>query len=128
MTLSDLDGVPMILYPNIPIPGLAQEVASAFHREGLRLHAVQSVEDVLTCVALVAGGFGCCITTGSATSLRLPGVTYRPLRSRHLRDIELSCLYRSDDPSPVLAAFLDVVRDFAAQRMAPAAQAVTEVR
>jgi DNA-binding transcriptional LysR family regulator len=62
-----------------------------------------------------AGGFGACITTRSATSLRLPGVEYRPLHSRHLRDIELSCLYRSDDASPVLAAFLDVVRTFAGQ-------------
>ncbi|WP_264830870.1 LysR substrate-binding domain-containing protein, partial [Klebsiella aerogenes] len=71
------------------------------------------MEDVLTCVALVAGGFGACITTQSATSLRLPGVVYRPLRSRHLRDIELSCLYRTDDMSPVLAAFLGVVGAFA---------------
>jgi len=116
ITLRDLDGEPMILYPNAPLPGLAQEVSGAFHREGVRLNVVQSVEDVLTCVALVAGGFGACITTSSATSLRLPGVVYRPLRSHHLRDIELSCLYRNDDLSPVLAAFLDVVRAFAAQQ------------
>ncbi|MBH2043077.1 MAG: LysR family transcriptional regulator [Comamonadaceae bacterium] len=113
IALRDLDGEPMIVYPNTPLPGLAQEVASAFHREGIRLNVVQPVEDVLTCVALVAGGLGACITTQSATSLRLPGVVYRPLRSRHLRDIELSCLYRTDDASPVLAAFLDVVREFA---------------
>lgn len=113
ITLRDLDGAPMIVYPNTPLPGLAQEVASAFHREGIRLNVVQAVEDVLTCVALVAGGFGACITTQSATSLRLPGVEYRPLRSRYLRDIELSCLYRTDDMSPVLAAFMDVVRAFA---------------
>ena len=118
ITLHELDGEPMISYPNTPLPGLAQEVATAFHREGLRLNVVQSVEDVLTCVALVAGGFGACVTTQSAMRLRLPGVEYRPLRSRHLRDIELSCLYRTDDASPVLAAFLDVVRDFAAAELA----------
>ena len=113
VALHELDGEPMISYPNTPLPGLAQEVANAFHREGLRLNVVQSVEDVLTCVALVAGGFGACVTTQSAMRLRLPGVEYRPLHSPHLRDIELSCLYRSDDTSPLLAAFLDVVRDFA---------------
>ena len=118
LSLRELDGVPMIVYPNAPLHGLAQEVATAFHREGLRLNVVQAVEDVLTCVALVAGGFGACITTQSATSLRLPGVVYRPLRSRFLRDIELSCLYRKDDSSPVLAAFLDVVRAFAAAQKA----------
>lgn len=110
--LQDLDDEPMILYPNAPVPGLAQEVSVAFRSEGVHLNVVQSVEDVLTCVALVAGGFGCCITTRSATSLCLPGLTYRPLRSRYLCDIELSCLYREDDPSPVLAAFLEVVRAF----------------
>ena len=120
IALHELDGEPMISYPNTPLPGLAQEVANAFHREGLRLNVVQSVEDVLTCVALVAGGFGACITTQSAMRLRLPGVEYRPLRSRCLRDIELSCLYRADDASPVLAAFLDVVRSFAAAEGAAA--------
>lgn len=118
ITLHELDGEPMISYPNTPLPGLAQEVANAFHREGLRLNVVQSVEDVLTCVALVAGGFGACVTTQSAMRLRLPGVEYRPLRSRHLRDIELSCLYHADNASPVLAAFLEVVRDFAAAELA----------
>lgn len=119
--LRDLSGVPMILYPNAPLPGLAQEVTAAFVREGARLEVTQEVEDVLTCVALVASGFGCCITTQSAMSLRLPGVTYRPLRSRHLRDIALCCLYRTDDSSPVLAAFLEVVHSFAARQGADAA-------
>ena len=40
----------------------------------------------------------------------LPGVVFVPLRSRHLQDLELSCLYRREDPSPVLAMFLEVVR------------------
>lgn len=114
--LRDLSGVPMILYPNAPLPGLAQEVTAAFVREGARLEVAQEVEDVLTCVALVASGFGCCITTQSAMSLRLPGVAYRPLRSRYLRDIALCCLYRTEDSSPVLTAFLQVVRSFAARQ------------
>jgi DNA-binding transcriptional LysR family regulator len=113
ITIADLDNEPMILYPNVAIPGLVELVCSGFRREGVRLHVAQLVEDVLTCVALVAAGFGTCITTQSATSLRLPGIEYRPLKSRYLRDIELSCMYRHETPSPVLSAFLDVVREFA---------------
>ena len=116
VALHELDDEPMILYPNVPLHGLAQEVGRAFDREGLRLNVAQSVEDVLTCVALVAGGFGCCITTPPGTRPRPPRAPYPPLRPPHLHDIELSCLYRSDDPSPVLAAFLDMVRAFAAER------------
>ncbi len=119
ISIRDLDDVPLILYPNIPMRGLAEEVMAAFRQEGALLRVEQQVEDVLTCIALVASGFGLCITTASTASLQLPGVTYRPLQSRHLREVELSCLYRRTDPSPVLAAFLAVVRGFAAEHGQP---------
>ena len=110
--VSDLSDEPLILYPRLPIAGLAQQVMQAFHREKSVLRVEQEVEDVLTAIALVAGGFGLCVTTASTASLRLPGVVYRPLVSHHLREIELSCLYRQSDESPLLAAFLSVVREF----------------
>ena len=112
ITLRDLEDQPMILYPNVPIAGLAQEIGNAFQRHKLRLRIEQEVEDVLTCVALVSSGFGVCITTEPATNLRLPRMVYRPLRAPDLRDVELACLYRRDDRSPVLRAFLDVVDEF----------------
>ncbi|MDE2394625.1 MAG: LysR family transcriptional regulator [Burkholderiales bacterium] len=111
--LADLQGEPMILYPQQALPGLAQRVAGAFQREGLALRLEQEVEDVLTAVALVSSGFGMCVTTESAMSLRLPGVSFRPLDCEALADIELACLYRREPPSPVLAAFLEVVHGFA---------------
>lgn len=111
--VADLDGEPLILYPNVPMHGLAQEVAEAFRQEGARLTVEQEVEDVVTAVALVAGGFGLAVTTRSASSLRLPGVVFVPFRSRYLKDLELSCLYRRVDPSPVLAMFLKVVHEHA---------------
>lgn len=113
ISILDMDDEPLILYPNVPMRGLAQEVMGAFRSAGVRLRVEQEVEDVLTCVALVASGFGLCVTTESTASLRLPGVAYRPLRCDTLRDIELSCLYRRNDSAPILAAFLAVVRDFA---------------
>ncbi|MBS0468548.1 MAG: LysR family transcriptional regulator [Proteobacteria bacterium] len=112
--IQDLAGVPLILYPNEPMRGLAQEVSDVFRAEGVPLRVEQEVEDVLTAVALVSAGFGAAITTQSATNLRLPGVTFRPLHSHQLKDLELSCLYRKGDASPVLRAFLDVVQTFAA--------------
>lgn len=109
VSLQDLDNEPLILYPNVPLRGLAQEVTDAFRAQGVRLRIEQEVEDVVTAVALVCAGFGAAITTQSATNLRLPGVVFRPLRSARLKDLELSCLYRSGDASPTLRAFLDVV-------------------
>ena len=107
--VADLNGLPLILYPNVPMPGLAQEVAEAFRQEGARLCIEQEVEDVLTAVALVASGFGLAVTTRSAGSLRLPGVLFVPFKSRYLKDLELSCIYRRADTSPVLRMFLAVV-------------------
>ncbi|MGI4813565.1 MAG: LysR substrate-binding domain-containing protein [Janthinobacterium lividum] len=112
VTLRDLDDAPMIVYPNAPVHGLAQEVATAFRAAGVRLRVVQEVDDVVTCIALVASGFGVSITTESAANLRLPHVVYRPLKAATLRDIELSCVYRRDDHSPILAAFLEVVHRY----------------
>ena len=113
VTLAELDDQRMILYPHQPMPGLAERVTRAFADAGLRLRLEQEVDDVLTAIALVSSGFGLCITTESSTSLRLPGVVFRPLDCDALRDIELACLYRRGDASPVLAAFLEVVRRFA---------------
>ncbi|MDD3785632.1 MAG: LysR substrate-binding domain-containing protein [Hydrogenophaga sp.] len=113
LSLPDLADVPLILYPNVPMRGLAQEVTDAFRTEGVPFEVEQEVEDAVTALALVSVGFGAAITTQSASNLRLPGVVFRPLHSRRLRDLELSCLYRSGDTSPVLRAFLDVVHEFA---------------
>lgn len=115
ISLRDLDQQPLILYPNLPMAGLAEMVADAFRKEGVRLEVAQRVEDVLTCISLVACRFGVAVTTESTASLQLPGVVYRPLRSRHLRDIELSVIYRADDRSPILGAFLSGVHAYAAQ-------------
>jgi len=117
ITLRDLDDEPMILYPNSPVHGLAQEVAAAFRSEGLRLRVEQEVEDVVTCIALVVSGFGACITTESAANLRLPHVVYRPLQAKQLRHIELICLYRHDDKSPILQAFVGLIRRFRSKRV-----------
>ena len=68
-------------------------------------------------VALVASGFGVCLVPESATTLRLPGVTYRPLRDVPPNGVvDLSCIYRADDQSPLLAAFLETVRIFREQK------------
>lgn len=112
LCLQDLADQPLILYPNLPVPGLAQQVLEAFHREGVQVRVEQAVDEVLTAIALVASGFGVCITAGSSTALRLPGVVYVPLVSEPLRDIELSCLYLRSNASAVLKTFLEVVRGF----------------
>jgi hypothetical protein len=42
-------------------------------------------------------------------NLRRPGVVYRPILGRSLA-IDTSIIYRAEQPSPVLEAFLDLMR------------------
>ncbi len=112
ITLADLSNEPMVVYPNAPMYGLGDGIAAAFRTEGLKFNVEQVTDDIVTCIAMVASGFGLCITTQSAQTLNLPNVVYRPLKSNTLKDIELSCMYRRDDTSPILHAFLALVRQF----------------
>lgn len=43
---------------------------------------------------------------------RTSSALFRPLRSRFLKDIELSCVHRKADRSPVLEAFMEVVKAY----------------
>ncbi|WP_386691353.1 HTH-type transcriptional regulator TfdS [Lonepinella sp. MS14434] len=110
--LADLAGESIILYPNFPTHGLAQEVRQAFEYEGCNLTVGWETEDFITAIALVASRLGLCITTASVANLNLPGVVYRPLISKYLQYIELNYLYRHNDNSPALRAFLDVVQQY----------------
>lgn len=111
--VQDLADEPMILYPNLPVPGLAQEVMSAFRFENVPLRIEHEVGDVVSCIAMVAAGLGLCVTTESTSRMSLPGVVYRRFHSKQLSSIGLSCIYRRGDRSPVLHAFLSVIRDYA---------------
>ncbi|WP_439257168.1 LysR family transcriptional regulator [Lonepinella sp. BR2271] len=110
--LSDLANQPIILYPNFPTHGLAQEVRQAFEHERVNLTVGWETEDFVTAISLVASRLGLCITTASAANLNLPGVVYRPLISQSLQNIELNYLYRKNDRSPALRAFLEVVERY----------------
>jgi LysR family transcriptional regulator, benzoate and cis,cis-muconate-responsive activator of ben and cat genes len=70
---------------------------------------------VMTAVALVSSNLGCSIVTQSATNLRLPHVRYISIDTRDGALFDLSVIYRKDDESPLLAAFLGTVKAVAAK-------------
>ncbi|TBW35656.1 LysR family transcriptional regulator [Azotobacter chroococcum] len=112
---------PFILYPRGVRKGLTTHVRRLFADYDATPRVVQEVTDVTTSIALVAGGLGLCVVPQSTVNLRLPGVEYRALRCRGKAEIELACLYRKGDSSPILRAFLDTVRQLGSQEATPAA-------
>lgn len=110
--VSEIAGEPLVLYPSNTRPGFADDVMALFRDEARQPTVAHEVTDVVTAVALVASGFGLCVTPRAASSLRLPGVVFRPVKGEPPPTIDLACLYRRNDDSPILAAFLDIVRRF----------------
>lgn len=109
--LSSLADEPFILFPNKPRPSLADEVLKLCRESGFTPNVIQETEDVVTSVALVSLGFGLCCVPQSAANLKLPNVCYVPLKSP-VPTIDLDCIYRRDDESPILAAFLTIIHHY----------------
>ncbi len=104
---------PLIVFPSGPRPSFVDNVMSLCQQAGFTPNVAQEVGDTVTGVALVASNFGVCLVPESATVLALSGVVYRPVTDLpENAGVDLNCIYRSDDPSPLLRSFLDTVRGF----------------
>ena len=103
---------PLVLFPSEARPNFIDRVLELCRQDGFLPKVVQEVGDAVNGVALVASGFGLCIVPDSATNMRIPGVVYRPLLREPTPEVDLSCLYRSNDESPILREFLAIARTF----------------
>ena len=81
---------------------------------GFEPTVVAEVSDVVHGIALVASGGALALVPESGRNLRVPGVAYRALTGSSQLHIELSCIYRTDDDSPVLQRMLTSFRATAA--------------
>jgi DNA-binding transcriptional LysR family regulator len=75
---------------------------------GFMPNVVHDVEDIFTAISLISAGLGISIVPESAICLRLSSVRYHLLDSDEAK-VDLSCVYRHDNKSPALLAFLDAV-------------------
>lgn len=107
---------PLVLFPSVGRPNFVDKVLGLCREAGFEPEISQEIGDAVTGVALVASGFGVCLVPESATTLKMPGVVYR-----HFSDapptaiVDQSCIFRSDDNSPILNVFLETLRDFREQ-------------
>jgi DNA-binding transcriptional LysR family regulator len=59
--------------------------------------------------SLVAGGLGVALVPACASNLRLPGVTYRPIKGRSQTTC-LALVWKRESRAATVQAFRDVVR------------------
>jgi DNA-binding transcriptional LysR family regulator len=110
VSLSELSNHPLIVFPNTGRPNFADKVIKICSAHGFTPSISHVVTDANLGVALVAAGYGICLVPASVATLKLPSVIYIPIKEHPI--VDLSCVYRSDDRSPLLAAFLAVTKNF----------------
>ncbi len=101
---------PLILFPIGPRPSFADEIIKVFGDAGYTPQIAQEAEDAVSAIAMVGAGFGITIVPQSATSLRLPDVTYRAL-AEPAPVSDLQCVYLAGQRPPVLDAFVEFLRE-----------------
>nr|WP_249115898.1 LysR substrate-binding domain-containing protein [Azoarcus sp. L1K30] len=109
----DIEAHPIVLFPTGGRPSFIDRVIHYCQESGFEPEISQEVGDAVTAVALVASGFGVCLVPSSATTLRFPGVVYRELAEVPSGFfVDLSCIYRTGDRSPILAGLLEIIDEF----------------
>jgi LysR family transcriptional regulator, benzoate and cis,cis-muconate-responsive activator of ben and cat genes len=116
IAIEELRDQPLVLFPTGSRPSFIDRVHEMCRAAGFAPLVAQEVGDVVHAVALVATGFGACLVSRSATFMCIPGVIFRPLHHPTLSQVDLCCIYRNDDASELLRAFLGSVRQGLGQR------------
>ena len=108
VSLDQLGGEPLVLFPRVQAPGFYDELIVQIRRGGGTPMIAQEAAETQTIVALVAAGIGLSLVPASTRRLARPDVAYRPLRPPLTAGLAVA--YRHDDCSPLVGRFLDVVR------------------
>jgi DNA-binding transcriptional LysR family regulator len=107
--LADLRDDSLILFPRRVAPAYHDLLVSVCRRAGFTPRVLHETESLQTNLGCVAAGLGVTLLPASIHNLRRAGVVYRPL-APPVPQVELAVAYVRTDPSPSLAAFLQILR------------------
>jgi DNA-binding transcriptional LysR family regulator len=108
VSLAQLSGYPLILFPADYGSGLNQSIEQLYRGKGLPLRAGPSGRQITSIIALVAAGQGVALVPECTQSLMNKGVTYRPLVDADAY-ARLLVLTRNGGSSLMVTAFLNVI-------------------
>jgi len=110
ISLQQIADRPMVIFASGPRPNLMDMIFALCLDEGFQPRIAQEVVDSMTAVALVAAGFGVSLVPATVSQLNFPGVSFRRLNKSPPVTIDFNCIYRRDDKSPILYAFLETIQ------------------
>jgi DNA-binding transcriptional LysR family regulator len=108
-----LAGEPFLLFPRDVRPQLYDQVINYCRDAGFSPNVVHETSPQQTIVGLVAAGIGLSLVPACLKSIKIPGVTYRPLTDAGLT-FDTVVAWRRDDLSPALMRFLDAAAEVGA--------------
>ncbi|HEX2941138.1 MAG TPA: LysR family transcriptional regulator [Rhodopila sp.] len=110
ITLEELAGSELVVYPKAPRPSYADQVLALFRDRDIKPAAVHEVRELQTALGLVAADSGVCLVPASVERLRRDNVVYRPLReTAAVSPIVMKS--RKNDRSPELALILRLIKE-----------------
>lgn len=109
ISLKTLSEHPLVIFPRRIAPGFHDAILACFRDAGLTPHIGQEAIQMQTIVGLVSAGMGIALVPQSVSNLKRPGVDYWPLQEK-TPVIETGLVWRRDNASPALRAFLDLLR------------------
>ncbi|MFC5430283.1 LysR family transcriptional regulator [Paraburkholderia denitrificans] len=113
VSLRDLADTPLVVFPRHLAPGFYDIIMDCYGAAGLVPRVGQEAIQMQTIVSLVSAGMGVALVPQSLRHLRRTGVAYRPF-AQAVPTIETGLVWRAAEVSPVLAAFIEIVRAHAA--------------
>jgi len=119
VSFNELAKYPLVMFPTGARPNFVDRVIELCRDAGFAPEISQIVGDAVTGVALVAGGFGITVVPESVITLTPPGIVYIPFADAQSATVDLSCIYRKDDHSPILQAFRAAIQIFREQQGNP---------
>ncbi len=109
VALKEVAHLPLIIFPRPFAPRFYDLILGCFQQAGVAPQIGQEAIQMQTIVGLVSAGMGIALVPQSVSNLKRPGVEYRTLADPS-PTIEVGLAWRRDNPSPVLAAFLEQMR------------------
>ncbi|GGC76422.1 LysR family transcriptional regulator [Undibacterium terreum] len=112
--LASYKDLPLIIFPRKIAPALHDVILGRFRDEGLTPLIGQEAIQMQTIVGLVSAGMGIALVPQSVSNLKRPGVLYhalKPATATQNGSVEIGIAWRKDNASPVLQAFLKLLRN-----------------
>src|SRR5690606_7436072 len=117
LSLAALADESFVLFPRKVGSPLYDLVVGYCQRTGFTPRIEQEAIQMQTIVSLVAAGMGVALVPASLKHLKRTGVIYRPLQERSPL-MEIGLVWRANDDSPAVAAFIAAARTCARAMMA----------